>query len=170
MLGGEAVSQRKGTHMLGQAAVKGMVAGAVGVAVMTMGEKLEQLITHRPNSYVPAHTAERLFGLAQRSDAERWPLNHAMHWGQGILLGALRGIWAEVGLRGPMANAAYTVLRLSVDQTLENATGVGAPPQTWPRDELVIDVLHKAVYAFTTGTVADALTGPAGDGQVSRSQ
>lgn len=113
--------------MLMQAAAKGLVAGAVGVAGMTLGEKLEQAVTRRPNSYVPAHTAERLLGLPQKPDAQRWPLNHAMHWGQGILLGALRGVWAASGLRGPGANAVYTIIRLSVDQTLENATGVWAP-------------------------------------------
>lgn len=48
-------------------------------------------------------------------------------------------------------------LRLLNDQTLENATGVGAPPWTWPRDEQVIDLLHKGIYAFVTGAVADHL-------------
>ncbi|WP_329405999.1 hypothetical protein OG802_00300 [Streptomyces sp. NBC_00704] len=43
------------------------------------------------------------------------------------------------------------------DQILENATGIGAPPAIWPRGELVVDLLHEAVYAFTTGAVADAL-------------
>jgi hypothetical protein len=33
----------------------------------------------------------------------------------------------------------------------------GLRPPTWPRPELVVDLLHKAVYAFTTGAVADAL-------------
>lgn len=51
----------------------------------------------------------------------------------------------------------FTVIRLANDQTLENATGRGAPPWTWPRDELIVDVLHKGVYAFTTGAIADAL-------------
>jgi len=27
----------------------------------------------------------------------------------------------------------------------------------WPRDELLIDVVHKGVYAFATGVIADAL-------------
>jgi hypothetical protein len=43
------------------------------------------------------------------------------------------------------------------DQSLENATGVGAPPWTWPWDEQAIDIAHKAVYAFVTGAVADLL-------------
>jgi hypothetical protein len=60
---------------------KGLVAGAVGVAVMTLGEKVEQVFTHRPNSFVPAHTLERLLGLLfkpddLRSAADRAPGTH----------------------------------------------------------------------------------------------
>ena len=83
-----------------------------------------------------------------------------MHWGQGIALGALRGVMAEGGLRGPWASAMFTVVRLTADQTQENITGVGAPPWTWPRGELLIDLLHKGVYGFATGVVADRLARP----------
>jgi hypothetical protein len=86
-----------------------------------------------------------------------------MHWGQGILLGATRGLMAERGLRGPVGSFLFLNLRLLNDQTLENATGVGAPPWTWPVDEQVIDLLHKGIYAFTTGLIADRLVaGPSG--------
>ena len=133
----------------------GALAGAAGVAAMTLGEKLEQAFTGRPNSYVPAHTLERLLGLPERPDSERLGLNWAMHWGQGILLGVLRATMARRGLRGPVGSFMFMGARLLNDQTLENATGVGAPPWTWPRDEQVIDLLHKGVYAFVTGAVAD---------------
>ncbi len=137
--------------------VRGLAAGLAGVAAMTAAEKLEQAITGRPNSYVPAHTLERLLGLPRKPDSERLWLNWAMHWGQGIILGAVRGLMARRGLRGPVGSFLFMNLRLLNDQTLENATGVGAPPWTWPVDEQVIDLLHKAVYAFVTGTVADRL-------------
>src|SRR4051812_8700614 len=136
---------------------KGMLAGAGGVAAMTIGEKLEQRLTGRPSSYVPAHTLERLARLPRRPDRGRVPLNRGMHFGQGILLGAWRGIMHEGGLRGLRASGMFAVVRLANDHTLENVTGRGAPPWTWPRDELLIDVLHKSVYAFTTGAIADAL-------------
>jgi hypothetical protein len=42
------------------AVIRGLLSGAAGVAAMTAGEKIEQLLTHRPNSYVPAHTLARL--------------------------------------------------------------------------------------------------------------
>jgi hypothetical protein len=38
---------------------------------MTLAEKLEQAFTRRPNSYVPAHTLERLLNLPARPDSER---------------------------------------------------------------------------------------------------
>ncbi len=142
---------------------KGLLAGAAGVAAMTLGEKLEQLVTKRPNSYVPAHTLEGLLRMPRRPDAERLRLNWTMHWGQGILLGVARALMAEKGIRGPIGSFLLMNLRLLNDQTLENVTGVGALPWTWPVDEQAIDLLHKGTYAFATGAVADLLiAGPKG--------
>lgn len=142
---------------VGEVLVRGLLAGAAGVAAMTVAEKVEQALTGRPNSYVPAHTLERLLGLPTRPDSERLGMNWAMHWGQGIALGAVRAMMARQGVRGPVGSFLFLNLRLANDQTLENATGVGAPPWTWPVDEQVVDLLHKAVYAFATGAVADRL-------------
>jgi hypothetical protein len=143
--------------MTTKAMVRGLIAGVAGVAAMTAGEKLEQVFTKRPNSFVPAHTLERLLRLPHKPDHNRLWLNWTMHWGQGILLGAVRGLMAERGVRGPVGSWLFMNLRLLNDQTLENATGVGAPPWTWPVDEQVIDLVHKGVYAFVTGAVADRL-------------
>ncbi|MEV5690924.1 hypothetical protein [Micromonospora globbae] len=143
--------------MLRRAVWQGLVAGLTGVAVMTVGEKIEQRFTGRPDSYVPARVMARLTGMRESPrEQPRWR-NLAMHFGQGALLGVLRSLMAQAGLRGPVASGMFTVVRLTTDQTLENATGVGAPPQTWPREELAVDLLHKTVYGFATGAVADAL-------------
>lgn len=138
-------------------ALVGLVAGAVGTAVMTAGEKAEQAVTHRPNSYMPARTLSALLGRPTGRDEQTVARNWAMHYGTGIVAGALRGLLAERGLRGPLASLLHTGMRFSLDQSLENGLGVGSPPWTWPRQEFVIDVGHKAVYAFATGAVVDAL-------------
>jgi hypothetical protein len=143
--------------MWGRALWQGLVAGAVGGAVMTVGEKIEQRFTGRPDSHVPGRVLERLTGMPERPGRQPLAVNLAMHFGQAALLGVLRSVMANVGLRGPVASAMFTVVRLTNDQILENATGVGAPPPTWPRQELAVDLLHKAVYGFATGAVADAL-------------
>jgi hypothetical protein len=145
---------------VGRAAARGAVSGLLGVAVMTAGEKIEQSVTHRPDSYVPGRTLLTLLGRHPR-DADRpvvW--NHAMHWGTGAVLGALRGVWAAVGLRGARAHLAHTVVRLSFDQTLENGTGCGAPPRTWPAREQAWDTAHKAVYSLVTGLLAERWVQP----------
>ena len=139
----------------------GVLAGVAGVAVMTAAEKLEQAVTRRPDSLVPGRAAERLLGLRHASGPGLRGRMWGMHVGMAAGMGALRGVMAFAGLRGPWASAMFTVVRLTADQTVENWTGVGAPPWTWPRDELVIDVTHKAVYAFVTGALTDAAVSPA---------
>ncbi|MFI9007828.1 hypothetical protein ACIGNX_11425 [Actinosynnema sp. NPDC053489] len=150
--------------MLTRALGQGLVAGFAGAAVMTVVEKVEQRLTGRPDSHVPARVLARLAGLPERPGRQPRALNLGMHFGQGAVLGVVRSLMANAGVRGPVASAMFTVVRLTSDQILENATGVGAPPQTWPRSELVVDVLHKTVYAFAAGAVADALAGRRGPG------
>jgi hypothetical protein len=140
-----------------------MAAGAASVAAMTAGEKLEQAVTRWPNSYMRAHTLAQLLGSPRAPEERPTGLNRAMHWGQGIVLGAVRGMMAERGLRGPVGALLFFNMRLLNDQTLENATGAGSPPWTWPVDEQVIDLAHKLVDAAATGIVADRLiAGPPG--------
>lgn len=141
--------------MLITAAARGALCGLAGVAVMTAGEKVEQSLTGRVNSYVPARTLLTLLGGHPDDSPQSLTWNHLMHWGTGAVLGSLRGIWAVTGIRGPLANTKHTVVRLAFDQTLENATGVGAPPTSWPASEQLVDLTHKAVYSFATGFAAD---------------
>ncbi len=142
------------------AALRGAAAGLVGVAAMTLGEKLEQAVTGRPDSHVPGRTLTALAGSPPSQREQPVVANHLMHWGTGLALGALRGVWAAVGLRGPRATLTHTVVRLATDQTFENASGQGAPPHTWPRGEQALDVLHKAVYSVVTSLVAERLVPP----------
>ncbi|WP_046469693.1 hypothetical protein [Allosalinactinospora lopnorensis] len=141
------------------AITRGMAAGLAGAVAMSVTEKIEQAYTRRPDSHVPARTLERLLGLPERPGKQPYGWNLAMHFGQGTLMGGVRGLQAAAGLRGPWASSMFLVVRLTSDQILENATAVGAPPWTWPRRELVVDLLHKSVYAFVTGIVADRLVG-----------
>ncbi|MFJ8584783.1 hypothetical protein ACIRD2_09005 [Streptomyces sp. NPDC093595] len=150
--------------MIRRALWQGLLAGAVGGAVMTLGEKIEQAVTGRPDSHVPGRVLERLTGAPERPGKQPPAVNRAMHFGQAAVLGVLRSVMAQAGLRGPVSSAKFAVVRLTNDQILENATGVGAPPSTWPRKELAVDLLHKTVYAFATGAVADALAARDGPG------
>ena len=147
-------------RVLVRAAVRGAVAGMVGVAAMTAAEKVEQAVSRRPDSYVPGRALLTLLGRHPTDRDRPFVANQALHWSTGAILGVLRGVWAAVGIRGPWANVAHTVARLSFDQTLENTTGVGAPPASWPVREQVADFTHKGLYATVTGVVADRWIAP----------
>ncbi len=60
-------------------------------------------------------------------------------------------------MRGPLASGMFFVTRLTTDETMENVAGVGKPPWSWPAKIVLPGLVHKAVYAFATGAVADAL-------------
>jgi hypothetical protein len=137
------------------ALARGAVAGLAGVLVKTVGEKAEQRLTGRLDSYVPGRALLVMVGRPPEDCSTPTAWNHAMHWSTGALLGALRGLWSVMGIRGPHATATHAVVRLAFDQTVENVTGAGAPPATWPRNEQVLDVAHKGVYAVVTGLIAD---------------
>ena len=145
---------------LASGAARGALAGLAGVAVMTAAEKAEQALTGRVNSYVPARALLTLLRRSPGDGARPVGWTHAMHWGTGALLGALRGTWSVTGIRGGESTLAHGVVRLAFDQTIENATGAGAHPATWPRSARVIDLAHKTLYAVVTGAVADRLVAP----------
>lgn len=84
-----------------------------------------------------------------------WNWNMAMHYGQGAAAAVVRGAMSFCGVRGPFADFMFMGMRLLIDQTLENCTGVGSLPWTWPVDEQVVDLLHKFVFAFVTGYLTD---------------
>ncbi|TDC05743.1 hypothetical protein E1267_18750 [Nonomuraea longispora] len=150
--------------MMRRALWQGLVAGTAGAVAMTLAEKAEQRLTSRPDSHVPARVLERLTGMREHRGRASQVVNLGMHVGQGALVGVLRSTMALAGLRGGWSSLMFTAVRLTTDQILENATGVGAPPPTWPRRELAVDVLHKSVYGFVTGAVADALAARGGPG------
>ncbi|MCU1575138.1 MAG: hypothetical protein JWO93_3220 [Micrococcaceae bacterium] len=141
-------------------ATVGAGAGLLAAGVMVATEKIEQVITHRPNSYVPGRALLTLLGRHPSDEDKPTGWNHAMHFGTGAALGALRGLWSSTGIRGPVASVWHSAVRLAFDQTVENTTGVGAPPATWPRKERVVDVAHKVIFSLVTGFISDKALPP----------
>lgn len=117
---------------------------------------LEQLITHRPSSYVPARTIGNHLGVTpQFYERNTDLLNNVHHHGMGMIAGAARGILSYYGVIGPFASFMHTGIRIALDQVVENAAGTSALPWTWPINEQVIDTLHKGFYALVTGYLCD---------------
>lgn len=143
------------------ALTRGMLAGAVGTAAMTLSERLEMTVTGRQASRVPGEVAAHLLpGKSPGAASDVEQLNTPMHWAHGITMGAARGLLDASGMRGPSATAAHFALVWGGDALLYRALGVADVPWRWSGDELAADMLHKGVYAVVTGAVYDALAGP----------
>ncbi len=120
---------------------------------MTASNKLEQLVTGRANSYVPAHTTGNLFGISRGRTPDG--LNHLHHWGMGLITAPVRAIMAYNGYTGPYASFIFMALRLTADEVLEYSNGTTPPPWTLPILDQTVDLLHKFVFAFVSGYVCD---------------
>ena len=79
------------------AAVRGLVAGAIGTAVMTAGQTAYYKVTGAEGSMTPAEVAKRIIeGVLHRevTDDQMQTLNNAMHWLYGTGWGVAYGIAA----------------------------------------------------------------------------
>jgi hypothetical protein len=125
---------------------------------MSGSNKLEQLFTHRPNSYVPARTMGNHLGVTADFYSRNVDLlNNLHHYGMGMLAGPVRAIMSYYGVIGPVATFIHTGIRIIMDQSVELTAGTSALPWTWPINEQVVDVLHKGVYALVTGYLCDKM-------------
>ena len=86
---------------------KGLVAGLVGTAAMTVSSTLEARLRHRQPSSAPARATQKALGItAFEDDLARARFNDLSHWGYGTSWGAVRGLLDAAGLAPRAATAA----------------------------------------------------------------
>ncbi|KAI4635187.1 uncharacterized protein J4E87_000137 [Alternaria ethzedia] len=125
---------------------------------MSGSNKVEQFFTGRPDSYVPARTMGNHMGVSPEFyQRHTFLLNHAHHFGMGMLAGPFRAVMSYYGVIGPVAVFMHTGIRIMLDQLVETTANVSMVPWTWPINEQVIDILHKGTYALVTGYICDKM-------------
>ncbi len=130
---------------------KGLVAGAVGTAVMTLASTIETKLQGREESTAPAEAAEKVLGVTPENEEKEALFSNLVHWGYGTGWGAVRGVMSVVGLRGPLATMAHFASVWGASLRMLPALGIAPPAKTWGSKELAVDGAHHAVYAIATG-------------------
>jgi hypothetical protein len=130
---------------------KGLVAGAVGTAAMTVSSALEEKLRNREPSDAPAQAASKVLGVQPRDAEGRERFSNLVHWAYGTGWGAVRGLLAAFGRHGARASAAHFALVWGTEQVMLPSLEVSPPPWEWGAEEIAIDGLHHAVYAGATG-------------------
>lgn len=130
---------------------KGLFAGAVGTAAMTVSSTAEMKIRGRAGSTAPADAAGKVLGVEPKDEVGEARFANLVHWGYGTGWGAVRGLIGAAGLEGPAATAAHFGAVWGSEQVMLPALGVAPPFWTWGAKEVGIDAFHHLVYAGATG-------------------
>lgn len=136
---------------------RGLVAGLLGTAAMTVSSTTEAKLSGRGPSTAPAEAAGKLAGVQPRDDRGEQRFNTLVHWGYGTAWGVLRGVLDVAGLRGPVASLVHFAAVLGAEQAVLPALGVGSPTPSYGMKAVGVDTLHHAVYAGATGLAYDYL-------------
>jgi hypothetical protein len=137
---------------------RGLVAGAIGTAAMTVSSTIEQKRRRRGASTAPADAATKVLGIdGFCDDAAKNRFSNVVHWSYGTGWGAVRGLLDAAGLRPPAATAAHGVALWGSEQVMLPALGVAPPAWEWGATEVGIDALHHAVYTIATSVAYEAL-------------
>jgi hypothetical protein len=131
---------------------KGLVAGFVGTAAMTVSSSLEARLRHRAASSAPARATAKVLGIAEfEDDIAQARFNDISHWGYGTMWGVVRGLLAATGLSSRAATAAHGAAVWGSAAVTLPALEVAPPFVFWGKKEVAIDLWHHAVYATATG-------------------
>jgi hypothetical protein len=137
---------------------KGLVAGFIGTAAMTVSSTVEMKLRRRQASSAPARATAKLLGIKEFDSAlAQARFNDLSHWGYGTSWGVLRGLLAATGMPARTATALHGAAIYGSAQVTLPALEVAPPVVFWPRKEIAIDAFHHLVSATATGIAYEAL-------------
>lgn len=137
---------------------KGLLAGLVGTAAMTVSSTLEAKLRGRAFSTAPAEAAAKVLGIKDfRSEAAKSRFSTLVHWGYGTGWGAVRGLLRGAGVGPKAATAAHGTAVWGSEQVMLPALGVAPPITMWGKEEAAVDAFHHAVYVGATALTYELL-------------
>jgi hypothetical protein len=152
-----------GARTLAESIGKGLVAGFVGTAAMTVSSTLEAKLRGREPSSAPARATAKALGIKEfDGPIAEARFNDLSHWGYGTGWGVVRGLLAATGMPSRAATAAHGAAIYGAAQATLPALEVAPPVVFWAPEEIAIDAFHHLVYAATTGIAYELLDGRRG--------
>jgi hypothetical protein len=152
--------RRRPLEGLDEAAVavgRGLLAGLIGTAAMTVSSRIEMNARKRSASSAPVQAAEKALGVQPTTEQARERFSTIVHWSYGTGWGVVRGLVGAAGIAGPNAAALHFLLIWGAELAMLPALDVAPPPWEWKSEELAVDMLHHGVYATTTSIAYAAL-------------
>jgi hypothetical protein len=136
---------------------KGLFAGVAGTAAMTLGSTIEMKLRGREASTVPSDAAGKVLGVQPRNARGKARFATVVHWTYGASWGAVRGLIAATGLRGPAADVVHFAGVWTAALVMLPSLKVAPPVTEWPPEEIALDALHHVIYAAGTGVAYELM-------------
>jgi hypothetical protein len=137
---------------------RGLVAGAIGTAAMTVSSTIEQKLRERAASTAPADAAMKVLGIEDFCDeSAKSRFSNLVHWGYGTGWGVPRALLDAAGLDAADATVVHAGALWGSEQVMLPALGVAPPLWEWGATEVAIDALHHVVYTAATSVAYEAL-------------
>lgn len=135
----------------------GLLAGALGTAVMTVAQMIDMKITGREPSDTPYKAIKKVFGIKDLPEEKKEMANNVTHLAYGTLWGVPRGIMATSGIDKATGTAAHFGAIWGTEISLLPAIDVIEPVTDWKPKAISKDVMFHMIYAVATGIIADLL-------------
>jgi hypothetical protein len=147
------------TEKLASSVGKGLVAGLIGTASMTLSSTIEARIRQRKASSAPARATAKVLGITSFADEiAQARFNDLAHWGYGTGWGIVRGLLDAAGLPPRAATVAHGAAVWGSAQVALPALDIAPPAIFWAPREIAIDAFHHTVYATATGIAYELLS------------
>lgn len=130
--------------------VRGLAAGLVGTAVMTLAQKIKNKQSGEGPSLTPAKAIEKITGVEPENEAEERRLANAVHFAYGTSWGLARAGMSAIGLRGLPATMALFGLVMGAAAVMLPRMGLAPRVREWTPKQLASDALMHGIYAFGT--------------------
>lgn len=130
---------------------RGLVAGLVGTAAMSLAHKAEMTAVGHKSSASPADAVCLLLGFETRTQAQERHLAREAHWAYGTTWGLAQSLLSR--MPEPQRSFLSFPAVWSAGAVLLTAVKLAPPSTRWSTKMLLTDLGHHAVY-----TVAASLT------------
>jgi hypothetical protein len=144
-------------------AIRGVVAGAVGTAALTLAYEGERRL--RPNvqgqldyddSLVPGQIVASILRVPAVTPREEADLGYMLRWGYGSAFGMMHRLLRR-RLPEPAASLVFGSMLMSATFSLFPVLGHTPPPWRWPRDVLATSLGTHVAYVLGVAVTNDLL-------------
>ncbi len=136
---------------------KGLIAGFIGTAAITLSLTIERKINGQPTNFAPGDAASKALEIEASKMEARKKFSDEVHWVYGTIWGSARGMLSLFGIKGLPATAIHFAAIFYTALSIEPNFEIAPPINEWSKKSIAIFALHHIIYTATAGLVYDAI-------------